>query len=134
MHLKHLIGMVPFLAVVHGTTWTLRGYDYVDTPDTNCSPGTLGVDEIIDLSGTAPLPCDVVVVDHTLSSIYWDSGGPTDGDSFYVCFYNAFNCPQSSAFATLPEGDFGCNTLIDFGTPAGGLVYFTVKASSDPHC
>lgn len=118
-------------------TWTLKGFSKHDGSDTNCDNGFLSIDEPIDQSGSAPQSCSATSGTLSIQSINWNSGGSSDAkDSFFVCFYTDFNCPSSSAIATFPEGDFGCQVTPNLRAKSGfgQQLFFAVKASSDKGC
>ncbi|KAJ2971710.1 hypothetical protein NQ176_g7558 [Zarea fungicola] len=112
------------------SAWTLQGYSKNSGGDTSCDSGTLGIDEVINKSGTEPLDCFSTTGAKSIQSVQWNS----DGD-FFVCFYNSFGCPSDSALATFPEGDFGCQATGNINVSGiGSQIYFAVKASSDGGC
>lgn len=133
--------LIPLLACVatqaYAATWTLQGYSKNDGTDTSCSAGTLGIDEIINQSGSGPVQCAATSGSTSIQSINWSSGGSADAqDSFFLCFYNDASCSSDTSLATFPEGDTGCTVTPNLRS-AGGFrhsLFYSVKASGDGGC
>jgi hypothetical protein len=136
MKLNAILSLPTSIALLPGVfaaTWSLDAYDWINSPDTDCSSGKLGIDHIIATAGSSGRPCTEVLVSNGISSLHWNSGGAVDQlDSFFVCFYNEYNCPQRSALSTLPEGDTGCTTIPQLEHL--DKVWFSVKGSNEGSC
>ncbi|KAE9381003.1 hypothetical protein N431DRAFT_449730 [Stipitochalara longipes BDJ] len=131
MHLKHFLGLLPFLAIVPSANanWNLQLYR---SPETNCNPGNDNINLVLTMMGDGRHVCEEVPAAH-ITSLHWNSGGSVEGDdSFFICFFNSNNCDPDSALATLPEGDIGCTQIGDIATV--DQLFYSVHPSSDPTC